>query len=157
MHELILLRHAEAVPIEKNVDDQERALSAHGEQQAQAAGLWLAARRTHIDRVLCSPTRRADETARLTLAAVDGAPIPQMSREIYEASPGELLALLDQHADAGSVLLVGHNPGIERLVALLVDGRSDEFRGMPPGALAVLHLDGALEPGNARLDAFWSP
>ena len=157
MHELILLRHAEAVPIEKNVDDQERPLSAHGEQQAQAAGLWLAARHTRLDRVLCSPTRRADETARLTLAAVDGAPIPQMAREIYEASPGELLALLDQHADAGSILLVGHNPGIERLVALLVDGRSDEFRGMPPGALAVLHLDGALEPGNARLDAFWSP
>jgi hypothetical protein len=28
---------------------------------------------------------------------------------------------------------------------------------MPPGALAVLHLNGSLEPGNARLDAFWSP
>jgi phosphohistidine phosphatase SixA len=68
-----------------------------------------------------------------------------------------LLALLDQHADARCVLLVGHNPGIERLVALMVDGRSDEFRGMPPAGLAVLHLQGALEPGNARLDAFWSP
>jgi phosphohistidine phosphatase SixA len=54
-------------------------------------------------------------------------------------------------------MLVGHNPGIERLVALLVEGRSDDFRGMPPGALAVLHLDGTLEPGNARLDVFWSP
>jgi phosphohistidine phosphatase len=71
--------------------------------------------------------------------------------------PGELLTLLDQHSDAETVMLVGHNPGIERLVALLVEGRSDEFRGMPPGALAVLHLNGALEPGNARLDAFWSP
>jgi phosphatidylserine/phosphatidylglycerophosphate/cardiolipin synthase-like enzyme len=59
--------------------------------------------------------------------------------------------------DAGTVMLVGHNPGIERLVALLVEGRSDDFRGMPPGALAVLHLNGSLEPGNARLDAFWSP
>jgi phosphohistidine phosphatase SixA len=55
------------------------------------------------------------------------------------------------------VLLVGHNPGIERLVALLVEGRSDEFRGMPPAGLAVLHLGGALEPGSARLGAFWSP
>jgi phosphohistidine phosphatase SixA len=157
MHELILLRHAEAVPIETSGDDQERPLSTRGEQEAQAAGLWLAAHGVRPDRVLCSPTRRTDETTRLALAAIDSAPVPQMAKEIYEASPGELLALLDQHGDANTVMLVGHNPGIERLVALLVEGRSDEFRGMPPGAMAVLHLDGALEPGNARLDAFWSP
>lgn len=157
MQELILLRHAEAVPIETTGDDQQRPLSARGEQEAQAAGLWLARHGVRPERVLCSPTRRTDETTRLALAAIDGAPIPQLFGEIYDASPGELLALLDQHADAGTVMLVGHNPGIERLVALLVEGRSDEFRGMPPGALAVLHLNGALEPGNARLDAFWSP
>ena len=157
MHELILLRHAEAVPLEESSADQDRALSARGEQEAQAAGLWLAAHGVMLDRVLCSPTRRTDETARLALAGLDDAPIPQMSSEIYDASPGELLALLDQHGDAGTVMLVGHNPGIERLVALLVEGRSDHFRGMPPGGLAILHLDGELEPGNARLDAFWSP
>jgi phosphohistidine phosphatase SixA len=157
MHELILLRHAEAVPIEKVGDDQQRPLSGRGEQEAQAAGKWLAAHRSRPDRVLCSPSRRTDETARLALAAMDSPPALQMAGEIYDASPGELLALLDQHGDAETVMLVGHNPGIERLVALLVEGRSDEFRGMPPGALAVLHLNGALEPGNARLDAFWSP
>ena len=157
MHELILLRHAEAVPIENGDDDRQRALSARGEQEAQAAGLWLSTHSLRPDRVLCSPTRRTDETARLALAAIDGASIPQVAEEIYDATPGELLVLLDQHGDAGTVMLVGHNPGIERLVALLVEGRSDECRGMPPGALAVLHLDGSLEPGGARLDAFWSP
>jgi phosphohistidine phosphatase len=157
MHELILLRHAEAVPIETSGDDQQRPLSPRGEQESQAAGLWLAAHGICPERVLSSPSRRAAETTRLALAAIDNAPVPQLAAEIYEATPGELLAVLDQHADAGTVMLVGHNPGIERLVALLVEGRSDEFRGMPPGAMAVLHLDGALEPGNARLDAFWSP
>lgn len=157
MQELILLRHAEAVPIETAGDDQQRPLSARGEQEAQAAGLWLSAHGIRPERVLYSPTRRTDETTRLALTAIDSAPVPQMASEIYDASPGELLALLDQHGDAGTVMLVGHNPGIERLVALLVEGRSDEFRGMPPGALAVLHLNGSLEPGNARLDAFWSP
>jgi phosphohistidine phosphatase len=157
MHELILLRHAEAVPIETSGDDMQRPLSPHGEQEARAAGLWLAAHGRTPDRVLCSPSRRTDETARLCLAALDGAPMPQMAAEIYDASPGELLALLDQHGDAGSVMLVGHNPGVERLVALLVEGRSDEFRGMPPGALAVLHVNETLEPGSARLDVFWSP
>ena len=157
MHELILLRHAEAVPIETASDDHQRALSARGEQEAQAAGLWLATHSVCPDRVLCSPARRTMETARLALTSLESSPVPQMAEEIYDASPGELLALLDQHGDAGSVMLVGHNPGIERLVALLVEGRSDEFRGMPPGALAVLHLNNALEPGHARLDAFWSP
>ncbi len=157
MHELILLRHAEAVPIEASGDDQQRPLSPRGEQEAQAAGRWLAAHGLCPERVLSSPSRRTDETARLALAAIDHAPALQLAAEIYDATPGELLAVLDQHADAGTVMLVGHNPGIERLVALLVEGRSDEFRGMPPGAMAVLHLDGALEPGNARLDAFWSP
>ncbi len=157
MHELILLRHAEAVPIEAGGDDRQRALSARGEAEAQAAGRWLAAHGGRPDRVLCSPTRRTEQTARLALAAIEAAPAPQMAAEIHDASPGELLALLDQHADAGTVMLVGHNPGIERLVALLVEGRSDDFRGMPPGALAVLHLNDSLEPGHARLDAFWSP
>lgn len=157
MHELILLRHAEAVPMESAGGDAQRPLSVRGEREAQAAGLWLAAHGLRPDRVLCSPSKRTDETTRLALAALDDAPVPQQAGEIYDATPGELLALLDQHADAGTVLLVGHNPGMERLVALLVEGRSDEFRGMPPGALAVLHLEGALEPGNARLDAFWSP
>jgi len=157
MHELILLRHAEAVPLEAGGEDRQRALSTHGEQEARAAGAWLARHGVSPDRVLCSPAQRTRDTARLALESLAGAPAPQLAEEIYDASPGELLALLDQHGDAGTVLLVGHNPGVERLVALLVEGRSDEFRGMPPGALAVLHLGPTLEPGNARLDAFWSP
>jgi phosphohistidine phosphatase SixA len=157
MHELILLRHAEAQPASSGASDQNRRLSGRGEQEAKAAGKWLASHGVKLDRVLCSPSERTRATAELALAAYKHAPATQYADDIYEATPGELLALLDQHGDAGTVMLVGHNPGIERLVALLVEGRSDEFRGMPPAGLAVLHLSGALEPGNARLDAFWSP
>lgn len=157
MHELILLRHAEAQPASSGADDRGRRLSGRGEQEARAAGKWLASHGVKPDRVLCSPSERTVSTASLALASMKHAPEPVLAEDIYEATPGELLALLDQHGDAGTVILVGHNPGIERLVALLVEGRSDEFRGMPPAGLAVLHLSGSLEPGNARLDAFWSP
>jgi phosphohistidine phosphatase SixA len=157
MHELILLRHAEAQPAPPGGEDAVRRLSGRGEQEARAAGAWLKAHGVKPDRVLCSPSERTCATAQLTLAALNKAPNVETFPEIYNATPGELLALLDQHGDAKTLMLVGHNPGIERLVALLVEGRSDEFRGMPPAGLAVLHLDGALEPGNARLDAFWSP
>lgn len=157
MHELILLRHAEAEPPDAGSDDRDRPLSAHGEREAREAGAWLAKHGAKPLRVLCSPARRTTQTAELALAALGNPPPLQLSAEIYDASPGELLALLDQHTDADSVLLVGHNPGIERLVALLVEGRSDGFRGMPPAGLAVLHLAESLEPASARLGAFWSP
>jgi phosphohistidine phosphatase SixA len=157
MHELILLRHAEALPAAADGEDHDRPLSPRGEQEAQAAGRWLAAHGVRPDRLLCSPAQRACRTAELATRPIAPNAAIGLAQEIYDATPGELLAVLDQHADARSVLLVGHNPGIERLVALLVQGRSDEFRGMPPAGLAVLHLDGALEPGSARLDAFWSP
>ncbi|TBR35797.1 MULTISPECIES: SixA phosphatase family protein [Dyella] len=157
MHELILLRHAEAQPAQAGGDDMGRRLSGRGEQEAKEAGKWLASHGARPDRVLCSPSERTRATATLALQALKNAPGMQLADEIYDATPGELLALLDQHGDAGTVMLVGHNPGIERLVALLVEGRSDEFRGMPPAGLAVLHLETPLEPGIARLDAFWSP
>ena len=157
MLELILLRHAEALPATAGDDDRQRRLSGHGEQEARAAGKWLASHGARPHRVLCSPAERTRATASLALEALGDSPELQLADEIYDATPGELLALLDQHDDIATVMLVGHNPGIERLVALLVEGRSDDFRGMPPGGLAVLHLNGALEPGNARLDAFWSP
>lgn len=157
MHELILLRHAEAQPSSPGGDDTVRRLSGRGEQEARAAGAWLKSHGVRPDRVLCSPSERTCATANLALSTLNSVPTMQMASEIYNATPGELLALLDQHGDANTLMLVGHNPGIERLVALLVEGRSDEFRGMPPAGLAVLHVDGPLEPGSARLDAFWSP
>lgn len=157
MHELILLRHAEALPARPGGEDRERALSPRGEAEADAAGRWLAAHGIEAARVLCSPSVRTRQTAERVLAAAGQSPELLLAEEIYDATPGELLALLDQYEAHDPLLLVGHNPGIERLVALMVEGRSDEFRGMPPAGLAVLHLTGALEPGGARLDAFWSP
>jgi len=53
--------------------------------------------------------------------------------------------------------LVGHNPGFETLVALLATGQSGDFRGVPPGGIAWFEIDGAVEPGAGRLEAFWSP
>ena len=56
-----------------------------------------------------------------------------------------------------SQYLVGHNPGFETLVALLATGQSGDFRGVPPGGVAWLEIDGLAEPGAGVLKAFWSP
>lgn len=160
MQELLILRHAEAEPASAAGNDLERPLSTHGEAQAHATGQWVLGHDALPDVIWCSPARRARMTTNLVTATWASARIPvHYPEDIYEASPGQLLALLDQHdsAAADRVLLVGHNPGLERLLALLCQGRSAGFRGMPASALAWIRLDGPLEPGNGRLLAFHTP
>lgn len=158
MRELILLRHAHAEPATPGQPDLDRALSPDGVAEAEAAGRWLAEHRLVPDCVLCSPARRTRETLETVLGAI-GYVEQRLEPAIYEATPGTLIALADAHAQVGRLLIVGHNPGLEQLVALMHSGQSGDYRGMPPGAIAVLRLpaDAAIEPGIASLDAFWWP
>jgi phosphohistidine phosphatase SixA len=158
MRELLLLRHAEAMHAGPDGRDVERPLSVHGEAQARAAGTWLAEQGAQPDAVLCSPARRAQMTVdavRRTLRTRT----PRFLPAIYQATPGELLSLVENHApDTRQVLLIGHNPGMEQLLALLTEGRSAGARGMSPAALAWIELaDDALAPGHGRLRELWSP
>lgn len=158
MRELILLRHAHAELPMPGQADFDRPLSSMGLAEAEAAGRWLRGRGFHPDRVLCSPARRTRETLDLVLPEPTGIDC-RLEPAIYEATPGILLALVDVHRDVDRLLVVGHNPGLEQLVALLHSGRSGEYRGMPPAGIAVLALrDGVpVEPGAAVLEAFWWP
>lgn len=155
--ELILLRHAHAEPPLAGGSDAERALSLRGEAEADAAAAWLAAHGAPA-RVVCSPARRARDTAARVLASAGYVDTREDAR-IYEATPGELLDVIADHRDCDRLMLVGHNPGFESLAALLATGQSGDHRGMPPAGIAVLALprDAALEPGCARLIRFWSP
>jgi phosphohistidine phosphatase len=158
MRELILLRHAHAEPATPGQADLDRPLSPDGVAEAEAAGRWLAEHRLVPDCVLCSPSRRTRETLEAVLGAI-GYVEQRLEPAIYEATPGTLIALADAHAQVGRLLIVGHNPGLEQLVALMHSGQSGDYRGMPPGAIAVLRLpaDAAIEPGVATVDAFWWP
>lgn len=158
MRELILLRHAHAEVATTGQADLDRPLSPEGLAEAEAAGRWLKEQRLVPDCVLCSPARRARETLEAVLGAVGY--VDQRNEDaIYEASAGDLIALADANREVERLMLVGHNPGFERLVALLSSGQSGDYRGMPPAGIAVLTLpaDAALEPGIARLGAFWWP
>ena len=157
MRQLILLRHAHAESATAGQDDIARPLSATGLAEARAAGDWLREHGLRPDRVLCSTAARTRET----LAALGdiGAGEIYEDASIYEASPGTLASLADANRDAERLLLVGHNPGLEQLAALMHSGQTGDYRGMPPGGIAVLTLplDVNLEPGIATLSAFWWP
>ncbi len=156
--EIILLRHAHAESAVAGEDDMARSLSAEGEAEADAAGVWLKQHGAAPQRVLFSPAARTRETCERVLAALGHADARSEAR-IYDATPASLLRVLDDHADVNSVMLVGHNPGLENLVALLTEGASDSGRGMPPASVAWLALPDAdaIEPGSAEARHFWWP
>ncbi len=151
--EIILLRHAHADNAASAGNDVDRGLSPRGVAEARAAGHWLREHSALPATVLCSPARRARQTLEEALGDVPA----QSEQRIYEATAGELASLIDDHADVPRLMLVGHNPGFETLVALLATGQSGDFRGVPPGGVAWLELDGLAEPGSGVLKAFWSP
>jgi phosphohistidine phosphatase SixA len=161
MRQLILLRHAHAEPASAGQADLDRPLSPVGLAEAEAAGRWLASQGLSPDRVLCSPSRRTRETLEAVLAVI-GYAEQRLEDAIYEATPGTLIGLLQEQDEVERLLLVGHNPGLERLVALLDSGQSTDYRGMPPAGVAVLALPELparepIEPGLGRLTAFWWP
>jgi phosphohistidine phosphatase SixA len=152
--ELILLRHAHAQNAKSGEADSGRELSARGIAEAEDVGHWLREHHALPARILCSPALRARQTLEHALGAAVATPEPR----IYEATAGELIALIDEQADTERLLVVGHNPGLETLVALLTTGQSGDFRGMPPAGVAWIELGaGAIEPGAGKLKAFWAP
>lgn len=158
MRELILLRHAHAEPATTGQPDLDRPLSPEGLAEAEAAGKWLKEQGLTPDVVLCSPARRARETLEAVLSAI-GYVEQRLEEGIYEATAGKLMEVLDGHRDTDRLMVVGHNPGFEKLVALMHTGQSTDYRGMPPASVAVLHLpaDKLIEPGVASLTKFWWP
>ena len=158
MRELILLRHAHAEPATAGQADLDRPLSAEGLAEAEAAGRWLAEQKLVPDCVLCSPARRSRETLEAVLGAI-GYVDQRIEPSIYEATPGTRIARADSHTDAPRLMMVGHNPGFEELAALLYSGQSGDHRGIPPAGVVVLSVPAgiALEPGVAKLSAFWWP
>ncbi|WP_058836171.1 SixA phosphatase family protein [Luteimonas abyssi] len=158
MRELILLRHAHADAALPGQPDLDRPLSATGHAEAESAARWLLEKRLVPDQVLCSPARRTRETLEVALGVL-GYVDQRLESSIYEATPGALALLLERYRDTERVLLVGHNPGLERLAALLHSGQTGDYRGMPPAGVAVLEFEGegAIEPAAARLTAFWWP
>jgi phosphohistidine phosphatase SixA len=158
MRDLILLRHAHADAAAPGQTDADRPLSDEGRAEAEAAARWLRDKGLVPDRVLCSPSRRTRQTLEAVLAEI-GEVDQRFEDGMYDAAPGTLAELADQHREVERLMLVGHNPGLEQLAALMHSGQSGDYRGMPPAGIAVLRLPAAsgIEPGIATLSEFWWP
>jgi phosphohistidine phosphatase len=162
---IVLLRHAKADWPE--VSDHDRPLADRGRQDAPAAGRWLAGAGVTPDLTLCSTAVRARETWKLCAPELPQRPKTVYDDRIYEASLGELIALINGVNDeVTDLMLVGHNPSIHALADALTGEADPEVRerltrrGFPTSAMAVLSLTGgwkSVEHGAASLVAYWTP
>ncbi|MFD8015574.1 SixA phosphatase family protein [Streptomyces sp. NPDC058955] len=162
---IVLLRHAKADWGQET--DHERPLAERGRKDAPVAGRKLAQSGIRFDLALCSTAARTRETWKLAVHELPERPRTVYEERIYEASLGELIALLNEvPEDVSDVLVIGHNPGMHALAeALAGDAEGDAYArmnrsGYPTAAFAVLTFTGtwkSVEHGVGRLVDFWTP
>lgn len=160
LRRLVVLRHAKSA-WPTGVADHERPLAPRGRRDAPAAGRALAEADCLPDLALCSTAVRARQTWELAAREWGTPPPVRLDRRLYAADVSELLTALHEVPDQiRTLLLIGHNPGLEELVLDLagdsLDDALDDVRTkFPTSAIAILAWHGsswdALAPGTALL------
>lgn len=161
MRRLILLRHAKAEAARPGGGDFGRRLTGRGRRDAAAMGAVLAARKFAPDLALTSTARRAEETWECASPAFPKTRLEALE-ELYDAAPHTIFEAVRRSENAADTLLVvGHNPGLQELaVTLVVEGAgpASDIRKLanafPTATAAVFTVD---EVGRFALEDFLVP
>ncbi len=158
MKRLLLMRHAAPGGKQPGISDHDRPLHSSGEEQAKRIGRLIKKEGARPDLILSSTAERAKRTAELVSESC-GSDLPWLVPELYLAGPEEWLRQLGPLPDEyGTVMVVGHNPGLEGLLQALTGSAET----LAPAALAdlTLQIDGWNELSRAaagRLQRIWRP
>ena len=137
MKALLILRHAKSSWKDASLADHDRPLNKRGKRDAPRMGKLLQEQALVPDRIISSTAKRARNTAKAVAKACHCEDKVELTPEFYHAGPGSYLAVLqDVPNDNQRVMVVGHNPGMEALVAHLT-GRMET---MSTAALAHIEL-----------------
>ena len=142
--DLILWRHAEA---EAGSPDSARKLTERGREQARRIAAWLKLRLPGNCEILVSPAARAQQTASALGVAFVTAPAVGA-----DAAAEDVIAAVDCRARSGAVLIVGHQPTLGRVAAVLLSGAQADW-DIGKGALWWIRHSG----GETRLLAAIDP
>jgi phosphohistidine phosphatase len=167
MHRLMLLRHAKSDRSAPGGRDHERPLNPRGRSDATRLGIYLVQHKLVPDQVIVSTAKRTQETWNLAELAFNAPPPARYEARLYEAGSDALMKVIQETAGSiGTLLLVGHNPGMQALASLLIaagdlDARQSLNEHFPTAALAVIDFRIAdwaeLHPRAGRLDRFVVP
>jgi phosphohistidine phosphatase len=138
MKTLFILRHAKSSWDNTALADFDRPLNKRGFAVAPLVGETVRKNKFQIESIICSPAKRAEQTAVLVKESAQIEAEIGFDNRIYEAGSQRLLEIVSELDDKiKSVLLVGHNPGLEELLKML----TQKVEVMPTAALAVVDLD----------------
>jgi phosphohistidine phosphatase len=167
MKRLTLLRHAKSGWDDPVARDFDRPLNAKGKRAARAIGQHLRDAGIAFDHALASPATRVVETLEELSGGLGRALYHDFDRRLYLASAETLLDVIHDAPESAETLLVaGHNPGLEDLVLLLVpDGAGQDREAVedkfPTASLAEICFDAArwadVRPGGGTLSRFVRP
>jgi phosphohistidine phosphatase len=167
MRRLLLLRHAKAGRAPPGGRDHDRVLTERGRGDAAKLGVFLARHGFVPDRTIVSTSARTRETWALLASAFVRTPAVEFDDRLYDATPQTLLQTIKGAGLATATLLViGHNPGLQELAATLVatgdiDARERLGEDFPTAALAAISFAdddwSAVHPHGGRLEHFITP
>ena len=137
MKTLLILRHAKSSWKNSDLADYDRPLNKRGKRDAPRIGELLVREEIFPDLIICSSAKRAKKTTKLLAkeSGYKGAII--FERDLYAAWPEAYIKALNGTPDEfETVMVVGHNPGLEDLLEIL----TGEAERMPTAALAYVSL-----------------
>jgi len=156
---LYVLRHGVAEEVGPEGTDGSRRLTPAGRRKLQAGACGMRALGVAFDAILTSPLVRAVETAAIVAEALGNRPA---RRELAALEPGvppvETVRALRAFARHEHVAIVGHEPGLSRLIALLLTGSPDGVKlVLKKGGLVVLQVQDPARGGSATLRSLLTP
>ena len=163
--ELLILRHAKSDWTSAAASDFDRPLAKRGKKDAPRVGEWLYREGLVPDMVISSSAERARQTAVKVCKSMDFKKKKiQWDGKVYAAGVADLLKVLARCSPGErTVMLVGHNPGLEDLVCYLAADEVEEpsdGKLLPTAAVARLEMPddwSTLEAGCAQLVSVTRP
>ncbi len=167
MRRLLLLRHAKSDWSIAGHPDHARELAPRGRKAAPLMGQYIAEHGLTPDHAIVSTAARTRQTWQALGDDLTGGVGVTYEKRIYEAEPEDILeAIQDAPKSAQSLIVVGHNPGLQETALLLTNGGKTSARRaisakFPTAGLAVIDLDiddwSDIAPGHGTLERFITP
>ena len=144
MRTLYLLRHAKSSWSDDTLPDRERPLAPRGRRDGKRIAKHLTQLQIQPELVLCSPAKRTRETLELLRPALGEAGTTRPEAELYAASSDQLLERIRAvPAAVVTLMVIGHNPGLQQLALALASSGAELERlraKFPTAALATLTI-----------------
>jgi len=137
MKKLLLMRHAKSSWKDSDVEDHERPLKKRGKHDAERMGKYLQSKKLVPDVIISSTALRAQETADYLLKKLKYKNKVYYSKNLYMAEPINILDAIEEFADdKKTVMIIGHNPGLEAFLQIV----TRQVESLPTGSVAYIKI-----------------